>query len=82
MSIDHLLGKIHNCDCMELMKQLPDKCVDLVLCDLPYGTTDCHWDKIIDIGMMWIHYKRIIKDNCPIILTAREPFPVKLFVIE
>ena len=55
-------------DCLELMGKIPDKSVDLILCDLPYGVTDCKWDVIIPPELLWDAYKRIIKDNGAIIL--------------
>jgi site-specific DNA-methyltransferase (adenine-specific) len=61
-------------DCLEIMPQLPDKCVDMILCDLPYGTTACKWDTIIPFEPLWALYKRIIKDNGAIVLTASQPF--------
>lgn len=61
-------------DCLELMKQIPDKSVDMILCDLPYGTTACKWDSIIPFDKLWEQYKRIIKDNGAIILFGSEPF--------
>jgi len=65
-------------DCLELMKDIPDKSVDMILCDLPYGTTECKWDSIISLDKLWKQYKRIINDNGIIILTATEPFTSKL----
>ncbi len=56
-------------DCLELMKDIPDKSVDMILCDLPYGTTKCKWDTIIPFGKLWEQYKRIIKDEGIIALT-------------
>jgi len=61
-------------DCLELMKDIPDKAVDMILCDLPYGTTACKWDTIIPFEPLWEQYKRIIKDNGAIVLTASQPF--------
>lgn len=61
-------------DCLELMKNIPDKSVDMILCDLPYGTTACKWDSIIDLNKLWEHYNRIIKNNCPIVLFSSQPF--------
>jgi site-specific DNA-methyltransferase (adenine-specific) len=61
-------------DCLELMKELPDKSVDMILCDLPYGTTACKWDTIIPFDPLWALYKRIIRDNGAIVLTASQPF--------
>lgn len=61
-------------DCLEVMPQLPDKCFDMILCDLPYGTTACKWDTIIPFKPLWEQYKRIIKDRGAIVLTASQPF--------
>lgn len=65
---------IHNGDCLELMKLIPDGSVDMILCDLPYGTTACKWDLIIPFEPLWEQYKRIIKSNGAIVLTASQPF--------
>lgn len=61
-------------DCLELMKDIPDNSVDLILCDLPYGTTACKWDSVIDFNALWSAYKRIAKDRSAIVLTASQPF--------
>lgn len=61
-------------DCLQVMKGIPDKSVDMILCDLPYGTTACKWDTIIPFEPLWEQYKRIIKDNGTIVLTASQPF--------
>jgi len=61
-------------DCLELMKDIEDKSIDMILCDLPYGTTPASWDKLIDINKLWFEYERIIKDNGAIVLTAQQPF--------
>ena len=68
------LNTIYNMDCIEGMKQIPDKSIDMILCDLPYGTTACKWDVIIPFEPLWEQYKRIIKDNGAIVLTASQPF--------
>ena len=68
------INKIHQGDCLELMKDIPDKSVDMVLCDLPYGTTACKWDSIINLKELWKHYRRIIKPNGAIVLTCSQPF--------
>lgn len=72
------LNKIYNEDCLEGMKRIPDKSVDMILCDLPYGTTACKWDEVIPFDLLWEQYKRIIKDNGAIVLTASQPFTTKL----
>jgi len=65
-------------DCLELMKDIPDKSIDMILCDLPYGTTACKWDTIIPFEPLWKSYERIIKDGCAIVLTASQPFTTEL----
>ncbi len=71
-------GKLYNGDCLEIMKDLEDKSIDLIACDLPYGTTACAWDVIIPFESLWDQYERIIKDNGAIILTASQPFTTDL----
>ena len=61
-------------DCLELMKQIPDGSVDLVLCDLPYGTTACKWDTVIPFEPLRAQYRRVAKRNAAIVLTASQPF--------
>lgn len=56
------------------MKDIPDGSIDMILCDLPYGTTKLKWDSVISFEPLWEHYKRIIKDNGAIVLTASQPF--------
>ena len=67
------LNKIYNEDCLEGMKRIPDGSVDMILCDLPYGTTACKWDAIIPFETLWVQYERVIKDNGAIVLTASQP---------
>ena len=61
-------------DCLELMKTIPDQSVDMVLCDLPYGTTDCKWDSVLPFDQLWAEYRRVVKPNAAIVLTASQPF--------
>ena len=68
------INKIYNEDCLEGMKGIADGSVDMVLCDLPYGTTQCKWDTIIPFEPLWEQYKRVIKSNGAIVLTAQSPF--------
>lgn len=70
--------KLLNGDCLQLMKDIPDKSVDMILCDLPYGTTASKWDKIIDSEKMWKEYERIITDKGAIVLFASGQFTHKL----
>ena len=65
---------LFNEDCLKVMPEIADKSVDMVLCDLPYGTTACKWDTIIPFDKLWEQYERIIKDNGAIVLFASQPF--------
>ena len=65
-------------DCLELMKDIPDGSIDMILCDLPYGTTACKWDTVIPFEPLWEQYNRIIKNNGAIVLFGSEPFSSKL----
>ena len=65
-------------DCLELMKKIPNKSIDMILCDLPYGTTACKWDSVIPFDKLWKQYKRIIKDDAAILLFGSEPFSTEL----
>lgn len=67
-------GVIYNADCFDVFPLIPDKSVDMILCDLPYGTTACKWDAVIPFEPLWKAYKRVIKDNGAIVLTASQPF--------
>ena len=69
---------IHLGDCLDLMPSISSKSVDMILCDLPYGTTACEWDSIIDMTRLWQEYERVIKDNGNIVLTAQGMFCAKL----
>jgi site-specific DNA-methyltransferase (adenine-specific) len=67
-------NKIYLGDCLEVMKQIDDKSVDLILCDLPYGVSKMKWDSVIPFDELWTEYKRIRKDGAPIVLFGTEPF--------
>jgi site-specific DNA-methyltransferase (adenine-specific) len=67
-------------DCLELMKDIPNGSIDMILCDLPYGTTQNKWDSVIDLDQLWKHYERIIKDDGAIALTAQGLFTAKLIM--
>lgn len=73
MKIDLILG-----DCLEKMKDIPDGSVDLILCDLPYGTTQCKWDSTLPFDHLWDEYLRIAKPSAAIVLNAAQPFTTKL----
>ena len=66
--------QLYQGDCLEIMKQIPDKSVDMILCDLPYGTTQNKWDIIIPFDLLWEQYNRIAKDNAAIVLFCNQPF--------
>ena len=80
MDITKYKNKVIQGDCLEVMKNFPDKSIDMILCDLPYGTTQNKWDSIIDLEKLWSHYERIIKDNGCIALTAQGVFTAKLIL--
>ena len=61
-------------DCLELMKDIPNGSIDMILCDLPYGTTACKWDIVIPLDKLWEQYERIIKPNGAIVLFSQQPF--------
>jgi len=65
-------------DCLEIMPTLPSGSVDMVFCDLPYGTTACKWDSIIPLDKLWEQYHRIVKENGAIVLTSAQPFTTAL----
>ena len=68
------MNQVIHGDCLEVMPTLPDKSIDMILCDLPYGTTACKWDTVIPFEPLWFQYKRLIKDNGAIVLTTSQPF--------
>ena len=72
------LNTIYNEDCLVGMKRIPDGSIDMILTDLPYGTTACSWDEVIPFEPMWEQFERVIKENGAIVLTARQPFTSKL----
>lgn len=74
------INNVYLGDCLDVMKEIDDKTIDMILCDLPYGTTACKWDSIIPFDKLWAQYKRIIKDNGAIVLTASQPFTSALIM--
>lgn len=74
------IDKVVQGDCLEVMKDFPNKCIDMILCDLPYGTTQNKWDSVIDLKKLWYQYVRIIKNNGAIVLTAQGQFTAKLIM--
>lgn len=71
-------GRFYLGDCLEVMKEIPDGVVDMILCDLPYGTTACKWDSIIPLDELWKEYNRICKENAAMVFTASQPFTTVL----
>ncbi|WP_298841448.1 site-specific DNA-methyltransferase [uncultured Clostridium sp.] len=78
--IDEFINEIHEADCLEKMKELPNKSIDMILCDLPYGTTQNKWDSVIPLDDLWKQYTRIIKDNGAIVLTSNGVFTAQLIL--
>lgn len=70
--------KLLHGDCLKLMKDLPDGSVDLILCDLPYGTTDCSWDSVLPFDQLWTEYDRLLKLDGAAVLFAAQPFTTQL----
>ncbi len=76
----HVLApvRVFHGDCLEIMKHIPNGSIDMILCDLPYGTTACKWDIIIPFDKLWEQYERVIKPNGAIVLFGNEPFSSNL----
>lgn len=70
----------HLGDCLQIMPDIPDKSIDMILCDLPYGTTEISWDKCLDLEVLFKEYKRLIKDNGSIVLCGNQPFTSDLVI--
>lgn len=67
-------------DCLDLLASVPDESIDAIICDLPYGTTQCKWDVALDFDALWAHYLRVTKANAPILLFSAQPFTSKLIM--
>ncbi len=78
--ISNLINKVIKGDCLQVMEEIPAKSIDMILCDLPYGTTQNHWDSVIPIDQLWSHYERIIKDKGVIALTGQGLFTANLML--
>ena len=71
-------GRFYLGDCLEVMKEIPDGVIDMLLVDLPYGTTSCSWDSVIPFDKLWEQYNRICKENAAMVFTASQPFTTAL----
>ena len=80
ISIIDLVNDVYEADSIEKMKEIPDKAIDMILCDLPYGTTQNKWDSVIPLDELWEQYNRIIKDNGAIVLTSSGIFTAQLIL--
>ena len=80
LSENKFLNSVVQSDCLSYMDKLPDNCVDMVLCDLPYGTTQNHWDSVIPLDKLWCQYRRIVKENGAIVLTSQGVFTAALIM--
>lgn len=78
--LQNYLNKVIEGDCLDIMKNFEDNSIDMILCDLPYGTTQNKWDSVIPLDELWSEYKRIIKDNGVIVLTSQGVFTAKLIL--
>jgi site-specific DNA-methyltransferase (adenine-specific) len=72
--------QLHKGDCLEIMKSIPDRSVDMILCDLPYGTTKNNWDRPLPLDILWKQYNRIVKDNGCIALFSQMPYSAELVI--
>jgi site-specific DNA-methyltransferase (adenine-specific) len=79
-NLNHHINQVIQGDCLEVMKGIPEKTIDMILCDLPYGTTQNKWDSVIDLPQLWKQYERIIKDHGVIVLTSQGLFTAKLIL--
>ena len=77
---DDYINKIFEADCLDVMDYLPENSIDMVLCDLPYGTTQNKWDSVISLDKLWEKYNRIVKNNGAIVLTSQGIFTAKLII--
>ncbi|HBK71496.1 MAG TPA: site-specific DNA-methyltransferase [Flavobacteriaceae bacterium] len=80
MEIKEFENKVIQGDCLNVMQNIPDNSIDMVLCDLPYGTTQNKWDSVIDLDKLWKQYNRIVKSNGAIVLTSQGVFTAKLIL--
>lgn len=79
-TLDEYINRIHEGNCLDILPEFPDKSIDLILCDLPYGTTQNKWDSVIPLDQLWKEYNRIIKDRGVIALTSQGIFTASLIL--
>jgi len=80
MELNEIVNNLFEGDCIKVMSQFPNNCIDMVLCDLPYGTTQNKWDSVIPLEKLWHEYMRIVKDNGAIVLTSQGLFTAELML--
>lgn len=80
MNYNEIINQLFEGDCLKYLKQFPDNSIDMVLCDLPYGTTQNKWDSIISLSKLWKEYERVVKDNGAIVLTSQGLFTAQLMM--
>lgn len=78
MDIEYFKNQIICADCLDVMKDIPDNSIDMILCDLPYGTTASKWDSVLNYNLLWTNYERVIKDFGAMVFTASGQFTHKL----
>ena len=80
MNYNEIINLLFEGDCLKYLKQFPDNSIDMVLCDLPYGTTQNKWDSVISLSKLWKEYERVVKDNGAIVLTSQGLFTAQLMM--
>jgi site-specific DNA-methyltransferase (adenine-specific) len=80
MNYSEIINQLFEGDCLKYLKQFPDNSIDMVLCDLPYGTTQNKWDSVISLSKLWKEYERVVKDNGAIVLTSQGLFTAQLML--
>ena len=80
LSLEEITNTLFEGDCLDVLPQFPNQCIDMVLCDLPYGTTQNGWDSVIPLERLWAEYERIVKPNGAIVLTSQGLFTARLML--
>ena len=76
--IDKITNEIFFGDCIDLLKKIPDNTINMILCDLPYGTTQCKWDSVLPMEELWTEYNRVCKERAAMVFTSAQPFTSSL----